>query len=170
MLCFLFLLHITCRSFQSTMTPSPFALGATLVASIVTVNYAHAATDSLQTTLVKPARAINGVAPTTRSHWMRQANQALADVLGTPCPFAAFGTAIVNHTGHGLGNLICIGANTNPETGNPTLHGNPLPPFPLVFFFFSSPRESGVSLSMYSQRLTKTRQAKSPPSKTAPAS
>ncbi|KAJ4153839.1 hypothetical protein LMH87_010309 [Akanthomyces muscarius] len=123
MLCFVFLLHITCRGFQSTMIPSPFALGATLVASIVTVHYAHAATDSLQTTLVKPARAINGIAPTTRSYWMRQANQALADVLGTPCPFAAFGTAIVNHTGHGLGNLICIGANTNPETGNPTLHG-----------------------------------------------
>lgn len=118
------LLHLQCRSFQPTMIASLFAFGAALVASMANVRLAHAATDSLQTTLVKPARTINGIPPTTRSHWMRRANQALADVLGTPCPFAAFGTAIVNHTGHGLGELICIGANTNPLTGNPTLHGN----------------------------------------------
>ncbi|OAR02725.1 hypothetical protein LLEC1_03342 [Akanthomyces lecanii] len=104
------------------MIPSPFALGAALITSIVAVQYAHAA-DSLQKTLAQPARAINGIAPTTRSHWMRRANQALADVLGTPCPFAAFGTAIVNHTGNGLGDLICIGANGNSRTGNPTFHG-----------------------------------------------
>ena len=54
---------------------------------------------------------------------MRVADQALFDLV-SPCPFAAFGTAIVNHTGQtGLGDLVCIGANNNSETGNPTLHG-----------------------------------------------
>lgn len=59
----------------------------------------------------------------TRAHWMRVAIQALSD-LSSPCPFAAFGTAIVNHTSASpLGDLICIGANSNAETGNPSLHG-----------------------------------------------
>jgi tRNA(Arg) A34 adenosine deaminase TadA len=53
---------------------------------------------------------------------MRRANQALAE-LGSPCPFAAFGTVIVNHTGLNLGDEICIGANSNSRLGNPTLHG-----------------------------------------------
>lgn len=53
---------------------------------------------------------------------MRRANQALAEILDSPCPFAAFGAAIVNHTGDGLGDLICIGANDKANTGNPTSH------------------------------------------------
>jgi len=60
----------------------------------------------------------------TRAHWMRRANEALTELLLTPCPQYAFGTSIVNHTGHdGLGELICIGANDNGREGNPTLHG-----------------------------------------------
>lgn len=59
----------------------------------------------------------------TREHWMRYALGALDTLLATPCPFAAFGTVIVNHTRHDeLGDLVCIGAN-NIMTGNPTLHG-----------------------------------------------
>lgn len=55
---------------------------------------------------------------------MRQANKALDELSGSPCPFAAFGTAIVNHTDtDGLGDLICIGVNQNRQTGNPSLHG-----------------------------------------------
>ncbi|ATY64612.1 cytosine deaminase [Cordyceps militaris] len=46
------------------------------------------------------------------------------EILDSPCPFSAFGAAIVNHTGDGLGDLICIGANAKANTGNPTLHGN----------------------------------------------
>ncbi|KAF2772955.1 guanine deaminase [Teratosphaeria nubilosa] len=57
-----------------------------------------------------------------REHWMREAISAL-DTLISPCPFAAFGTAIVNHTSTGESNLICIGANAIGSTGNPTLHG-----------------------------------------------
>lgn len=54
---------------------------------------------------------------------MRQANGVLAE-LSSPCPFAAFGTVIVNHTGtKGLGNLVCIGVNSVFQIGNPTLHG-----------------------------------------------
>lgn len=58
---------------------------------------------------------------------MRRANEALFEVLEDSCPFAAFGTVIVNHTTEGLGELVCIGANTNKVTGNPTLHGMSCP-------------------------------------------
>ncbi|KAH8683148.1 cytidine deaminase-like protein [Tricladium varicosporioides] len=62
----------------------------------------------------------------TRAYWMRKANAALAE-LHSPCPFAAFGTVIVNHTAtseeYPHGKMICIGVNQNQQTGNPTLHG-----------------------------------------------
>ncbi|KAL1590966.1 hypothetical protein WHR41_00321 [Cladosporium halotolerans] len=58
-----------------------------------------------------------------REHWMRVAIQALYDLV-SPCPFSAFGTAVVNHTSStGPGELICIAANTIADDGNPTLHG-----------------------------------------------
>ncbi|RDW90044.1 nucleoside deaminase [Aspergillus mulundensis] len=58
-----------------------------------------------------------------RAHWMHQTTQALREQ-SSPCPFAAFGTAIVNHTGgNGLGDLICTGVNDISSTGNPTHHG-----------------------------------------------
>ncbi|TKA30968.1 hypothetical protein B0A50_01936 [Salinomyces thailandicus] len=63
------------------------------------------------------------ISPATREHWMQRAIQALPEVV-SPCPFGAFGTAIVNHTSTTeLGNLICIGANLVRDIGNPTLHG-----------------------------------------------
>jgi len=67
----------------------------------------------------------NAVPYSTRVHWIRKANEALS-LLSSPCPFAAFGTAIVNHTAvteDGLGELVCIGINENARVGNPTLHG-----------------------------------------------
>ncbi|EMR62652.1 putative cytidine and deoxycytidylate deaminase zinc-binding region protein [Eutypa lata UCREL1] len=76
-----------------------------------------------QNPLSEPGLSINGIPFSTRAYWMRKANQALFDVLADPCPFAAFGTVIVNHTVDGLGELVCIGANSNSLTGNPTLHG-----------------------------------------------
>lgn len=58
---------------------------------------------------------------------MRRANEAVAEIDGLPCPFAGFGTVIVNHTStEGIGELICIGANQACQTGNPTLHGKSL--------------------------------------------
>ena len=72
-----------------------------------------------------PGIKADPIAYSTRAFWMRQANEALS-LLSGPCPFAAFGTAIVNHTAttsDGLGELICIGINENAKTGNPTLHG-----------------------------------------------
>ncbi|KAF4563924.1 Cytidine deaminase-like protein [Pleurotus pulmonarius] len=67
--------------------------------------------------------AVNSSIPlSTRIHWMRRANAALAE-LSSPCPFAAFGTAIVNHTAGGLGELVCIGVNSGSLHGDPTLHG-----------------------------------------------
>ncbi|KAI1139761.1 cytosine deaminase [Hypoxylon sp. FL0543] len=64
--------------------------------------------------------SINGIPFSTRAYWMRQANLALTQ----PCPYAAFGTVIVNHTGASeLGDLVCSGANAMSSTGNPTLHG-----------------------------------------------
>ncbi|KAI5202129.1 hypothetical protein E4T39_04861 [Aureobasidium subglaciale] len=71
---------------------------------------------------------VNSIPYSTRVHWMRKANEALSH-LSSPCPFAAFGTVIVNHTAastatsnNGLGELVCIGINENSKTGNPTLH------------------------------------------------
>ena len=52
-----------------------------------------------------------------REKWMRVAIQALHD-LASPCPFSAFGAAIVNHTSSGEGELICIGVNTIADDGN----------------------------------------------------
>lgn len=57
-----------------------------------------------------------------RSHWMRVAEQSLYDLV-SPCPFSAFGAAIVNHTASDRGELVCIGVNTIADDGNPTLHG-----------------------------------------------
>lgn len=66
---------------------------------------------------------INSIPYSTREYWMQQANEALIALSG-PCPFAAFASVIVNHTGQaGLGELVCIGANRNSKTGNPSLHG-----------------------------------------------
>ncbi|CAL5869227.1 uncharacterized protein PFLUO_LOCUS3455 [Penicillium psychrofluorescens] len=66
---------------------------------------------------------INGITFPTRAHWMRLANEALGEISGSPCPFAAFGTVIVNHTASEAGKLICMGVNENENTGNPSLHG-----------------------------------------------
>lgn len=70
-----------------------------------------------------PTSTIDVVSIETRARWMRLANQALSDISGSPCPFAAFGTVIVNHTDSPAGKLICMGVNENSKTGNPTLHG-----------------------------------------------
>ncbi|KAK7461864.1 hypothetical protein VKT23_008294 [Stygiomarasmius scandens] len=72
--------------------------------------------------LIRPDATVNGIPFSTRVHWMRRANQALTE-LTTPCTFAPFASAIVNHTAPGLGDLVCIGVNSNSRTGNPTLHG-----------------------------------------------
>ncbi|KAI1461024.1 cytosine deaminase [Annulohypoxylon moriforme] len=80
----------------------------------------HFHSRSQQTLISDPTLSINGVSFSTRAYWMRQANLAL----GRPCPYAAFGSVIVNHTsGSGLGELVCTGANSGSLTGNPTLHG-----------------------------------------------
>ncbi|KAG9849268.1 NAD(P)-binding protein, partial [Aureobasidium melanogenum] len=62
----------------------------------------------------------------TRAHWMRVASSANLAI--SVCPFAPYGTAIVNHTlsfsnSSELGDLICTGVNDNHQSGNPTLHG-----------------------------------------------
>ncbi|KAH9943010.1 guanine deaminase [Epithele typhae] len=90
---------------------------ATTLASIAT-----ACSASSYTALADPKLSINGIPFSTRAHWMRRANAALSE-LSTPCPFAAFATAIVNHTVGGLGELVCIGINSGGTMGNPTMHG-----------------------------------------------
>ncbi|KAK2025740.1 hypothetical protein LX32DRAFT_655215 [Colletotrichum zoysiae] len=46
-----------------------------------------------------------GISLATRAYWMRQANLALPN----PCPFAAFGSVVVNHTASaGLGEMVAI--------------------------------------------------------------
>jgi tRNA(Arg) A34 adenosine deaminase TadA len=102
-----------------------------LLASLLTLNTftaAHHSSSPLKTPqqpVSSPELTVNGIPPSTRAHWMRAANNALA-ASGSFCPFAAFGTAIVNHTSSdtaSLGDLICTGVNQNSATGNPTLHG-----------------------------------------------
>lgn len=53
---------------------------------------------------------------------MRRAIVALSKV-ASPCPFAAFGAAIVNHTATIEGELVCIGVNSVGQAGDPTFHG-----------------------------------------------
>jgi hypothetical protein len=72
---------------------------------------------------LNPIPETNSISPSTRAHWMRRANTALLDVTGSPCPFAPFGTVIVNHSAPGLDELVCIGAKSNSQYGNPTLYG-----------------------------------------------
>lgn len=60
----------------------------------------------------------------TRVHWMRRAISALPELTTSPCPFGAFGSAIVNHTAESaMGELVCIGVNSVKAEGNPILHG-----------------------------------------------
>lgn len=64
------------------------------------------------------------ISSSTRKHWIRRANLALHE-LASPCPFGAFGTAIVNHTDLSTGphgKLVCLGVN-DVASGNPTIHG-----------------------------------------------
>jgi hypothetical protein len=74
----------------------------------------------------KYAPPIPSIPLETRAYWMRRAISALSE-LESPCPFAAFGTVIVNHTDTSFdpkGQLVCMGVNQNAKTGNPTLHGS----------------------------------------------
>ncbi|KFA79705.1 hypothetical protein S40288_11695 [Stachybotrys chartarum IBT 40288] len=59
----------------------------------------------------------NGVPYAKRVEYMRKTNEALFRQSG-PCPFAAYGTIIVNHTSD---EVVCEGANF--RTGDPTIHG-----------------------------------------------
>ena len=87
-----------------------------LYPAIICVAIASAITD--------PTLTANGVSYAARAHWMRMANNALKELSGSPCPFGAFGTVIVNHTsGKDPGDLVCMGINQSRQTGDPSLHG-----------------------------------------------
>ncbi|KAF2805470.1 cytidine deaminase-like protein [Mytilinidion resinicola] len=85
----------------------------------------HARRAQSQDPIAADTASINNIPFSTRAYWMRRANAASAE-LASPCPFAAFGTVIVNHTDSSkgaLGKLVCIGINENGRVGNPVLHG-----------------------------------------------
>ncbi|KAJ7026931.1 guanine deaminase [Mycena alexandri] len=90
--------------------------------SLLVLTPQHGTATSLQEAIAEPNLSINSVPFTTRVYWMRRANAVLLE-LGSPCPFSAFASVIVNHTAAGLGKLVCTGGNMNRQTGNPTLHG-----------------------------------------------
>lgn len=105
-------------------------LGSLLAAAAVYlgVNLGHEQTQAsrpdVQSAISDPGSTVDSIPFSTRAYWMRRANSALAE-LASPCPFAAFGTVIVNHTDRsGLGELVCMGVNAMREQGNPTLHGD----------------------------------------------
>ena len=60
---------------------------------------------------------VNNIPLLKRTEYMRKTNEALYAQSG-PCPFAAFGAIIVNHTSD---SIVCEGANL--RTGDPTIHG-----------------------------------------------
>ncbi|PGH08312.1 hypothetical protein AJ79_05999 [Helicocarpus griseus UAMH5409] len=90
------------------------SLFLTLASTLASVpQAASTSTTEVQAVLANPELKLNRILFATRAYWMRRAKQALSD-LGSPCPFAAFGTVIVNHTSpEELGDLICIGVNAN---------------------------------------------------------
>lgn len=122
-----FAFRILSSTTHATMTK--LASLAVLAAALVGLSSAHPhhhieGRSTTQLPIGDPKLSINGVPFSTRAHWMRQANLAL----NAPCPFAAFGAVIVNHTAStGLGTVVCTGANANSGTGNPTHHGTYLP-------------------------------------------
>ncbi|KAF7333508.1 CMP/dCMP deaminase zinc-binding protein [Mycena venus] len=93
-----------------------------LLSALILVGQYGAMATSVQNVIAAPNLAINSVNSSTRAYWMRRTNEVLLK-LGSPCPFSAFASIIVNHTVPGLGKLVCTGGNTNRQTGNPTLHG-----------------------------------------------
>jgi len=96
---------------------------SSILAVTVTGHGHHRRDETQAPVLATPGLTINSIPYSTRVYWMRRANEALSE-LASPCPFAAFGTVIVNHTSPtALGDEICIGANSNSLLGNPTLHG-----------------------------------------------
>lgn len=87
--------------------------------------YNHYPQSSLTTSRRASSNDTSSIPLSTREYWMRRANSALAE-LSSPCPFAAFGTVIVNHTDtteDARGKLVCMGVNNRTLTGSPILHG-----------------------------------------------
>lgn len=121
----------------------PFVLGHNHGSHHFAARHEHGHQHTFHSSVIAdPTLSINGIPFSTRAHWMRVANAALTE-LESPCPFAAFATAIVNHTAPGLGELVCIGVNANSKTGNPTLHGTSPPvtpsPFPVYVVSYADP-------------------------------
>ncbi|KAK0726511.1 cytidine deaminase-like protein [Apiosordaria backusii] len=83
----------------------------------------HSPAHTVTTSSSTPPKCNNNTIPlSTREHWIHKSNTLSLN--NHPCPFAPFGTAIVNHTtSNPHGDLICTGSNQNSLTGNPTLHG-----------------------------------------------
>jgi tRNA(Arg) A34 adenosine deaminase TadA len=80
-----------------------------------------------------PGHEVDAISLSAREYWMRRAIDVLAEH-ASPCPFAAFGAVVVNHTqthtdltsastSLSLGGLICDGVNSAVQEGDPTLHG-----------------------------------------------
>lgn len=83
------------------------------------VYYTTSSCEHIRTTTKVPK---NHITFSTRVHWMRRANQLLAELV-SPCPLYPFAAVVVNHTSGGLGELVCTGVNDIGTTGNPSKHG-----------------------------------------------
>jgi hypothetical protein len=131
---FLFL-HMTCLFFLFAILQHPTSVSGARAQSPVHPGSSESDTEAVDT-----------IPESTRAFWMRRAIASLSE-LGSPCPFAAFGTVIVNHTVSEEGELVCIGANAVMKDGNPTLHGKSLsvPPREVTGAPSSSSRAKGRS-------------------------
>ncbi|TBU32215.1 hypothetical protein BD311DRAFT_60568 [Dichomitus squalens] len=87
------------------------SLGHILLRLAVTLIFGTRSQAFRSSVIANPTLSINNIPFSTRAHWMRVANAALADIK-SPCPASAFATVIVNHSAPGLGELVCIGVNS----------------------------------------------------------
>jgi tRNA(Arg) A34 adenosine deaminase TadA len=98
------------------------AISLVLAAATTAASHGHEHESQRQHGQAVLAKESTSITLEVREEWMRVAVKSLHDLV-SPCPSQAFGAAIVNHTSSTHGELVCIGANTIADDGNPTLHG-----------------------------------------------
>jgi hypothetical protein len=103
----------------------PLSILSLLLLALIHLTHGHNQRPSHRVQSSQQILSTDTIPHETRVYWMRKANAALAE-LASPCPFAAFGSVVVNHTDTSSdpkGKLVCMSVNQNMQKGNPTLHG-----------------------------------------------
>jgi hypothetical protein len=104
----------------------PLSILSLLLLALIHLTHGHSQKHSHPVQSSKQTLSQDTIPYETRVYWIRKANAALAE-LASPCPYAAFGSVVVNHTDTSSdpkGKLVCMSVNQNMQRGNPTLHGD----------------------------------------------